>query len=157
MDFKKMIKSSAFVAALSVTLWSCGPKDADIKASVDQKLANTPGVTAVVEKGVVTLSGVFADEAAKAKAEADIKTVKGVKSVTDNATVTPPVVINPDEALISSIQTGLSAKGFSGIAVTVANGEVTLAGNAKRADLQTIMQIANESKPKKVLNKLVLK
>ena len=47
-------------------------------------------------------------------------------------------------------QSAFDAKGIKGITATVSNGEVTLTGDVKKADLQKVMQVANESKPKKV-------
>lgn len=160
MNLKRMAFTAAFVLTISGTLYSCGPKDADILKSVQTQLASTPGVTATIEKGVVTLSGEFANDATKAQIDAAIKSIKGVKSLTDNTTVTPPPpppVINPDQEIINTIQSAITAAGFSTVKVNVANGEVTLTGDAKRADLQKIMAAANESHPKRVINKLTLK
>jgi hyperosmotically inducible periplasmic protein len=43
------------------------------------------------------------------------------------------------------------------VTADVANGEVTLTGNIPRAKLQDAMKAANESHPKKVINKLTVK
>lgn len=163
MNFKQTGMAIAVAAALSFSMASCGPKDEDILKGVQEKLANAPGVTAEVKGGIVTLSGEFADDATKSSVEADVKTVKGVKSVTDNATITPPPapapppMIDNDAQITTTINNALTAKKISGVTVSVANGEVTLSGNAKKSDLQTIMQIANESHPAKVNNNLTLK
>jgi len=103
--------SRALALSLALTLTACGPKDADIKTGVDQAIAGAQGVTAEVSKGVVTISGQFADEATKASTEAAVKAVKGVKSVVDNATVTPPapVVISPDDSLRTNVTAALVA------------------------------------------------
>jgi osmotically-inducible protein OsmY len=66
-------------------------------------------------------------------------------------------MINYDEAIRNSIDSSFSKKGIVGVIVNVANGEVTLTGNVKRAELTKVMQAANESKPKKVYNKLTIK
>ncbi len=160
MNFKVIASSLFLASALSVSVMSCGPKDDAILKEVQTKLATAPSVSASVEKGVVTLTGEFPDEASKAAATAQLGSVKGVKSVVDNSTITPPPpppAVNPDMVITETINKALAAKGFSGISVSVVNGEVTLTGDAKRADLQAIMKLANEAQVKKVINKLNLK
>ncbi|GAA0532822.1 hypothetical protein GCM10009415_12880 [Chitinophaga japonensis] len=144
-----------------VCLFGCKPNDSKLQQAVNEKLSATPGVTATVQDGVVTLSGEVMDETAKQTAEDAAKNVKGVKSVNNNITVqapipSPPVSINPDDVLKQTLDSAYSAAGYSGVTVSVANGEVTLEGTAKRSDLRKIMQVAQESKPKKVNNKLTL-
>lgn len=147
------------VTLLSFTFYSCGVKDTDIQKNVDEKLATTPGITATVSSGVVTLSGQASDDAAKSLAETNVKTVKGVKSVVNNAMVAPPVVaapvtINPDETLTMSVKDAI--KDFEGVNASVANGEITLTGTLKRSRLQNLMQALNTLKPKKINNQLTL-
>jgi hyperosmotically inducible periplasmic protein len=147
----------AFATAITigVVLAACGPKDADIKANVDQAIADVQGVTVDVANGVATISGEFADEAAKAAAEAKVKAVKGVKSVVNNATVTPPVVISPDEALKTSVSAAL--KDFSTLTADVKDGVVTLTGEIKRDELPRVMQALSALNPKKIENKATVK
>jgi hypothetical protein len=146
----------------STLLISCGPNDEKVTENVKSSVSILdPSIQVSVKDGVVTLSGQVADESTKNAAEGSIKEVKGVKSVVNNITVkqaeTPPVMINYDEAIRSSIDSSFSKKGIVGVIVNVANGEVTLTGNIKRAELTKVMQAANESKPKKVYNKLTIK
>ncbi len=96
------------------------------------------------------------DDAAKTAAEDAAKSVKGVKSVVNNVMLTPPppppappVSINPDDVLKSSVDSSINAAGITGVTATIANGEVTLTGTIKKADLRKVMQAANEAKPKK--------
>lgn len=153
----------ACLMLMGVCLFACKPDDSKVQQAINEKLTATPGVTATVQGGVVTLSGDVADDAAKTAAEEAIKAVPGVKSVTNNINVQapapppPPVSINPDDVLKKTLDSAYSAAGFSGVTVSVANGEVTLEGEAKKSDLRKIMQTAQESKPKKVNNKLTLK
>lgn len=137
--------------ALSLALAACGPKDADIKASIDTAIAGTQGVTVDVAQGVATISGEFADDAAKTATEAKIRAVKGVKSVVDNATVTPPVVISPDEALKTTVAAAL--KEYSKLVADVKDGVITLTGEVKRSDLPKVMQALSALNPKKIDNK----
>lgn len=137
--------------ALSLAIAACGPKDADIKASIDAAIAGTQGVAVDVAQGVATISGEFADEATKAATEAKVKAVKGVKSVVDNATVTPPVVISPDEALKTTVAAAL--KEYSKLVADVKDGVVTLTGEVKRSDLPKVMQALSALNPKKIENK----
>jgi osmotically-inducible protein OsmY len=145
-----------------VCLFACKPNDSKLQQAVNEKLTTTPGVSATVQDGVVTLSGEVTDETAKQTAEDAAKNVKGVKSVVNNVNVKvpppppPPVAINPDDILKKTLDSTFAAAGYTGVTVTVANGEVTLDGSAKKADLRKIMQVAQEAKPKKVKNNLKL-
>jgi hyperosmotically inducible periplasmic protein len=148
-----------------VCLFACKPNDSKLQQAVNEKLTTTPGVSATVQNGVVTLSGEVTDETAKQTAEDAAKNVKGVKSVVNNININvkeppppplPPVAINPDDILKKNLDSAFAAAGYTGVTVTVANGEVTLDGSAKKADLRKIIQVAQEAKPKKVKNNLKL-
>ena len=151
------VLARALALSFALTLTACGPKDADIKTGVDQAIAGAQGVTAAVANGVVTISGQFADEATKASTEAAVKAVKGVKSVVDNATITPPapVVISPDDSLKTNVAAAL--KDFPTLSADVKDGVVTLTGEIKRADLPKAMQALSALKPKKIENKATVK
>jgi hyperosmotically inducible protein len=155
MTLIRYARAVATAIAIGVVLAACGPKDADIKASVDQAISDVQGVTVDVAKGVATISGEFANEAAKAATEAKVKAVKGVKSVVNNATVTPPVVISPDEALKATVATAL--KDFSTLTADVKDGVVTLTGEIKRDELPRVMQALSALNPKKIENKATVK
>ncbi len=138
--------------------YSCKPNDKTLQKQVETVLSAIQSpVSGTVKDRVVTLSGTVDSQTAKAAAETAVKAIKGIKSVTNNIEVKLPVVINPDKTLLSVIINALSIAGFSGVKPIISDGVVTLTGEAKRADLQKIMQIANEAQPKKVLNQLKLK
>ena len=150
------MRALARVVTLSVVVAAsaCAPKDADIKASVDRTIAGVSGVTVDVVDGVATISGQFADSAARATTEAAVKGVKGVKSVVDNATVTPPpapVVISADDSLRTNIATALAD--YKTLQADVKDGVVTLTGEVKRSDLPKVMQALSALNPKKIENK----
>lgn len=154
-----ILRTLGIAMATAVLFAACKPSDAAIAESVKSKVtALAEGIGVDVKEGVVTLSGQVKDEAAKAAVEAALTGIKGVKSVVNNITLPPPppppVVINPDDILKKAIDSTFTAKGISGIAVAIANGEVTLTGDVKKADLQKVMQAAMESKPKKVNNQM---
>lgn len=46
---------------------------------------------------------------------------------------------------------------ISGVKATVSNDIVTLTGNASKKDLRTILIIANQYRPKSVVNKMTIK
>jgi osmotically-inducible protein OsmY len=151
-------RALAMAVTLALTLVACGPKDADIKASVEQAITGVQGVTVDVANGVATISGQFADEAAKTAAEAQVKAVKGVKSVVDNATVAPPpapVVISPDDSLKTNVTAAL--KDYPTLTADVKDGVVTLTGEIKKSDLPKAMQALSALKPKKIENKATVK
>ncbi|MDR3060245.1 MAG: BON domain-containing protein [Prevotella sp.] len=138
--------------------YSCKPSDEKLQKQVETVLSTVQSsVTATVKDGVATLTGTVESEEAKAAAEAAVKAVKDIKSVTNNIEVKLPVVINPDETLSTTIANALTTAGFKDVKLAVDSGVVTLTGEAKKADLQKIMQIANEAQPKKVLNQLKIK
>ncbi len=144
-----------FVLLLSAVLVSCGPNDVKIQQEVTKNLiATSLPVAGVVEKGVVTLTGTVENDDQKAQAETAVKAVKGVKSVTNNVVVVPP--ITPDQALTTLVQEKMTAAGFSTVTISVAAGILTLAGDVKDADLINVMQIANESGAKQVINNMTI-
>lgn len=152
----------AGLVLMAVCLFSCKPNDAKVQQAVNEKLTATPGITAEVLGGIVTLSGEAPNQGVKTSAEEAVRGVKGVTSVTNNIMVQAPVPappsvsINPDDVLKNTMDSAFSAAGFSDVTATVSEGVVTLEGKAKRSDLRKIMQTAQEAKPKKVVNKLTL-
>jgi len=156
-----LLTTATFIAT---AFSSCGPKDADIKTAITEKMQAMPdmsGMTVDVKDGVATLSGEVKDEATKAMCESTAKAVKGVKSVVNNCTVTPapappaPVVIAADDPLAKGVTDAI--KDFSGVKADVKDGVVTLTGEIKKADLKTLMMSLNTLKPKKIDNQLVIK
>lgn len=134
-------------------------KDTDIKTSVQTALQGNPdltGVNVTITDGVATLSGEVKDESTKSAAEQAVKGIKGVKSVTNQITVAvpPPVEISADSQLTTSVNDAI--KDHPGVTATVSDGVITLTGQIKRADLQTLMQKLNALNPKKVDNKLTV-
>jgi len=155
-----------FCALLSgVMLYSCGNNDQKIKDSVQSSVtATAPGINVAVKDGVVTLTGTVNSEAEKMAAESAAKNVSNVKTVHNNIMVNAPVMPTPNpntmmdnDTLARNINNALMGAGFNGITVKNMDGEVTLTGEVKRADLQRIMQLANESNPKRVNNQLTVK
>lgn len=150
--------------ALAAMVVSCskGPDDATITAGVKAKItANSPAlanaVTVTTMDGVVTLTGAVDSDAIKAKVETDAKSVEGVKSVSNNLIVKPPITFSEDTTIKNAVMANLTAKKITGITVEVANGEVTLKGTIERAKLQEAMMAANDAKPKKVNNQMTIK
>ena len=135
-------------------LQACAPKDADIQKDVDTAIATVGGVTASVNEGVVTLSGTVATEDAKMGAETAAKEVKGVKSVSNNIQVVPPVIASVD-ALTEGLKTVLAP--FPGVMGTVQDSVITLTGEVMKADVQKVIQAAQSLRPKKVENQLTIK
>ena len=145
--------------ACALFMMACGKSDADLqKAAADKLTADkVTGVTVAVKDGVATLTGEVADATVKTKAAASVKSVEGVKSVTDNVTTKPlptPAPVSPDKMLEGTINENIRKKGITGVTVSVANGEVTLSGTVDKAKVPEVMMLANESKPSKVINNL---
>jgi len=129
------------------------PKDADIQAAVTTALQSTPGVSADVKDGVVTLSGAVATEADKDAAAAAAKVTQGVKSVVNNVTVTPPPPppapeVTADDALKTSV--AAIVKDFPGIQADVKDGVITITGEQKADRWKKLKMALDALKPKKV-------
>lgn len=121
-------------------------------------------MTVAVKDGVATLTGEVADAAVKSKAEATVKGVEGIKSVTNSCTIKPaptPPPPSPDKMIEGTVDQAIKKLALTGanITVTVTNGEIVLTGDVAKADLTKVMQAANEAKGNatKVTNKLTLK
>ena len=131
--------------AIALFVGACGGKsDADItKAATD---------------GVATLTGEVADVTVKSRAEAAIKSVEGVKSVTNNTTTkplpTPAPVVMDDKEMEGRIDAIMKKRGVEGVTVSVKDGEVTLSGKVAKEKVADAMMSANEINPKKVINNL---
>ncbi|MEO6454094.1 MAG: BON domain-containing protein [Ginsengibacter sp.] len=147
----------------SVFIIGCGPKDADIKAAVEEKLkANTDmtgPMTVSVTDGVATISGECKDDACRAKCEDLAKSAKGVKSVVNNCVVAvktvAPVEVASDDALATGVMD--ATKDHPGVKASVNDGVVTLTGEIKRDQLSKLMMTLNTLKPKKIDNQLIIK
>lgn len=152
MKIFKLLPALILVATLAFT--GCKPKDADIKASVEKSLKETPATAAVmvmVNEGVATLSGEVPDEATKAAMDAKVKAVKGVKSVQDNTTlpvVQAPVQITADDPLAAGVRD--ATKDFPEITASVADGVIAVTGEITAARWKTVKMALDALRPKKV-------
>jgi len=153
----------AVVLFAGITFNSCKPSDEKLQKDVTTGIsAISPAISSSVKNGVVTLSGVVTSADLKTSAEKAAAAVKGISKVVNNIDVQVPIpvpVINPDDVLQKTIAAAITAGGeaFSKVVVAVKNSEVTLTGEIKKANLQKLMQIVNEAKPKKVTNTLKIK
>jgi len=167
---KSMFRFAFVFAAVAVVLLSAcksGPKDADLEKVVTEKIsaasADVSDASATVKDGVVTLSGMFKDDASKTAFETAVKAIPGVKSVVNNSKVAPPpapvvaapVVINGDEVLQKGVTDAI--KDFAGVKAEVKDSIITLTGDIKRASLQKLMMGLHTLKAKKIDNKLTIK
>lgn len=154
---------TVLMLAAALFISACGKSDADLQKAATDKLAaeKVAGVTVAVKDGVATLTGEVADITVKNKAEAAVKGVEGIKSVTNNATLKPlpppPSMTTDDAMLQGKIEENIKKLGIANVKPQVKDGEVTLTGEVSKADLAKVMQAANEAKPKKVNNSLTVK
>lgn len=146
--------------AIALFMSACGKSDADLQKAATDKLAadKVVGVTVVVKDGVATLSGEVADASVKSKAEASVKGVEGIKSVdTAKMTLKPlptPPPPSPDQMLEGTINETLKKAGIAGVTVSAKDGEVTLSGKVEKDKVAQVNMLAQEAKPKKVINNL---
>ena len=145
----KLTKVLMAVAVLATLIFvSCKPKDADIKATIEAAIKADPMLTGAmvdVKDGVATVTGEMKDDACKALCEKTIGAIKGVKSVVNSCTITPPVVFTPPastevsvtdpklqdavKAIIKDIP-GITIGGFS-VKGVILNGDISKANNMK--------------------------
>jgi osmotically-inducible protein OsmY len=150
---------TVFALAAALFLSACGKSDSDLQKAAMDKLAadKITGVTVAVNGGVATLTGEVADVTVRSRAEASVKGVEGIKSVTNTLTTKPlptPPPPSPDKMLEGTISEAIKKKGITGVTVTVVNGEATLSGTVDKAKVPEVMMAANEAKPTKVINNL---
>ncbi|WP_211327016.1 BON domain-containing protein [Chitinophaga flava] len=130
------------------------PKDSEIMTTVSTAVQSIPGVTANVKEGVVTLSGTVSTEEEKTSAEKAAKSVKDVKSVVNNITVTPPpppaapVAVTADDSLKTAVADVV--KDFPGVKVDVKDGVLTVTGEEKADRWKTLKMALDALHPKKV-------
>jgi osmotically-inducible protein OsmY len=157
----------AMIIMATFTFVSCKSKDsdADIKARVEEaiKADSTMMGTMVadVKEGVVTITGACKDDACKNMCEKSIAGIKGVKSVVNNCTVTPPVApVVPaslttvlDQATQQKVKDGL--KDIKGVTVEFTGDKAMLSGEVTKADRMKIMQMLASAKVKSDVSKLM--
>ena len=152
MKILRLVSAMFLLATMAFT--GCKPKDADIKASIEKSLKESPAtadVMVMVNEGVATLSGEVNDEATKAALESKVKGMKGVKSVQNNTTVpaaTPPVIISPDDPLTSAVKD--ATKDFSEVTASVADGVISVTGAITADRWRTLKMALDGLRPKKV-------
>lgn len=147
--------------ALGAFVTSCNKvSDAEIQNNAQTKLATiseASGVSVTVENQVLTLNGLVADEAARSYVESSVSDIKGIKSIVNNLQLEP---VEPDftsiDAMLDSALVDV-LKDHKTITATVEKGVVTLNGEIKKADLQTVMEKVNALKPERVDNNLTIK
>jgi hyperosmotically inducible protein len=148
MKLTKLLMAVAIIATISFV--SCKPKDADIKAKIEEVIkadAMMTGTTVEVKDGVATISGTCKDDACKAMCEKNIAAVKGVKSVVNNCTVAPPpppppasadVTVSTDPAVQQKIKDGL--KDIAGASVTFEGKKAIFMGTFSAKQKMTLQQ-----------------
>lgn len=160
----KMSKLVAAVIVITFTAFAAckGRKsDTEIQAAVAEKIGTIPGVMADTKDGVVTLSGVVAEDSLRTSAETMTKSTDGVTSVVNSITVsslptpapqspvdTTAVAISPDTSLKSGVETII--KDFPGANATVQDGVITITGTLAAGKWKTLKMSLDALKPKKV-------
>jgi len=92
MDFKRMYVLPVIVMGLCFWLISCSSKSLkDQRAQQEIEYMLEPGTQVAVSNGVVTFTGTFPDEASMREAETTARSMKGIKSVVNKATVAPKI------------------------------------------------------------------
>lgn len=88
MDFKRLYVLSITVMGLCFWLQSCSSKSLkDQRAQQEIEYILEPGTQVAVSEGVATFTGTFPDEISMKAAEKAAKSIKGIKSVVNKATI----------------------------------------------------------------------
>ena len=154
----------AVIISATFAFVSCKPKDADIKADVEKALKADPmmATTSVdIKDGVVTITGECKDDACKSMCEKTVTGIKGVKSVVNNCTTAPVVVVAPPVSLTTvldavtqqKVKDGL--KDIKGVTVEFSGDKAMLSGEVTKADRMKIMQMLASAKVKSDVSKLM--
>jgi hyperosmotically inducible periplasmic protein len=159
------MKKFLFMALAAFTLitlsQSCKKKltDEDVTKSAQEALTKAGMDTKVsVAKGVATISGTCKDDKCKADCEATVKGIKGVESVVNSCTVTPPpasLTTALDAPTMQKVKDGM--KDIKGVEVSFAGDKVVLAGSITDADRMKVMQMLGAAKLKSDVTKLMKK
>jgi len=155
------------IIAACLFLTGCAPKDADIKAKVDEVIkADTTfiGANADVKDGIVTLTGEMKDSISKDMCAKTIreKDIKGVQEVINNTTVKPQSAPLPtltvtilDDVMQEKIKEEL--KDIKGITISFDTERVILVGEVSVTDRVKIMGVLAREKVKSNVDKLITK
>lgn len=144
----------AIAIVATVSFVSCKPKDADIKAKIEEAIkadAMMTGTTVEVKDGVATITGECKDDACKAMCEKNIAAIKGVKSVVNNCSVKPVVVapasttvnVSVDAAVQQKIKDGL--KDIKGADVTFEGKKAMFTGTFTAKQKMTLQQACSSA------------
>ncbi len=163
MKLTKVLLAVAISATIGFV--SCKPKDADIKAEIEKALKADPMMansSVEVTDGVATITGECKDDACKAMCEKTVAGVKGVKSVVNNCTVTPPPPPTPEPASVTTVLDAATQqkvkdglKDIKGVTATFEGDKAVLAGEVSKADRMKIMQMLAAAKVKSDVSKLM--
>lgn len=157
----RLFTMATLVMALGISVSACKTvSDADLQSNAQTVLATNPdasGVSVTVNDKVATLTGTVKDDATRAYVESSVAGVENIKSVVNNLQVLPPA---PDyTAIDATLNTGLTdaLKDHKTVTATVQNGVVTLTGDVRQRDLETILQKVNALNPEQVINNLTVR
>lgn len=153
---KKLLTSMSLAGLLimAISFTSCKGKlkDADIKTAIEAALKADPmaaGSMVEVKDGVATLTGECKDEMCKNLCTEIAGKIKGVKSVVNNCTVTPPPapVINPEDEVLTKALTD-ALKDHSGMGFSIKDGKIVLTGQIAKAKWAMLKQTLDKLKSK---------
>ncbi len=160
----KLLRSlSILIMILTIGLGAVSCKkvsDADIQNEAQVALNANPdlsGVMVTVLNKVATITGTVEDEATKSYAESTVAGVENVVSVVNEIVVVPPP---PDySALDNAINAGLAdaLKDHPKVTATVQDGVITINGEIRERDLQTLMEKLNALNPVQIVNNATVK
>lgn len=156
----KNFKSYFLILIFSCIAFAIGCKsnEQDVQQKIQKKfLANThlSNAEVYVTDSVATLSGNVNNDSDKISAERIAKNEQGIISVNNQIHVSHPETtpgVQNDKALHDGVIS--VTENYKDINATVHDGEVTLKGSIKKANLEDLMHGLDSLKPKKIDNQL---
>lgn len=158
---KKTLKMAALALMVSFAAISCKKKvtDADLTTKAATAVVAYPGISVEVKEGQAHISGIFATQAEKDAAIADLKKVEGIKDVHDMASVAAPAVpveVNTvDPAILQKVNDAV--KDIKTVKAENVNGILTLTGTASSTDARKVKESVDALKIGKYDNKIIVK
>lgn len=157
----KLFSMFVFVLFLGTSITSCKKvSDADLQAEIQEVLATNPdaeNVNVTVSDKVVTLTGTVNDDAAKAAIDSIVASIKHVKSVVNELEVVPPApdYSELDQIIEASLPEILVE--YPKLTASVREGVVTLSGEAKQAEIDSVMKKIQDLNPVDIINETTVK
>jgi osmotically-inducible protein OsmY len=153
-QLNRLIALAITIFLFTIVACSSKPNDEQIQENLNKQITENKefsGISATVNNGVVTLTGICEGEDCATKAEEKVKETDGVQRVENNIQSNQ----GTDLTLRTSVQSIISK--YEGVQADVTGGVVVLRGSINRNQVQALMNELAALQPKKLDNQLAVK